>query len=129
MIPLQKIVCAPPRGERDALKVGVFAGLHGDEPAGMLACRQLVDWVREKPEDVLGYSLVFYPECNPGRLQGPDPRIPQRTRPQPRILAQFVRAGDSLPRGESDVSNSTESSRSIRMILRMVSTALSAERC
>jgi hypothetical protein len=65
VIPLETIVCPPSRGGRDALKVGIFAGLHGDEPAGTLACRQLVAWANEQPDDLLGYMLHFYPECNP----------------------------------------------------------------
>jgi hypothetical protein len=65
VIPLEKTICPPSRGERDALKVGIFAGLHGDEPAGTVACRRLADWARSQPDDLLGYNLHFYPECNP----------------------------------------------------------------
>lgn len=62
---LEKLVCPPPEPQRDPLKVGVFAGLHGDEAAGPLACRRLIQWASGRPRELLGYELHFYPECNP----------------------------------------------------------------
>jgi predicted deacylase len=47
------------------LKFGLFAGLHGDEPAGTLACRELVKRLERSPSDLLGYELHLFPECNP----------------------------------------------------------------
>ena len=49
--------------------MGIFAGLHGDEPAGMLACRELVAWAAQKPAELLGYEVHIYPECNPSGCQ------------------------------------------------------------
>ncbi len=62
---LEKIVCLPRKPDRDALKIGCFAGLHGDEPAGTLACRELARWADENPAAWTGYQLHFFPECNP----------------------------------------------------------------
>ena len=46
-------------------KLGIFAGIHGDEPAGILG---LMDFVRELdrfPELGREYQLYLYPLCNP----------------------------------------------------------------
>jgi hypothetical protein len=52
-------------------RIGIFAGIHGDEPAGILG---LMDFVRELDEDPeLGrhFELSLYPLCNPtGYLAG-----------------------------------------------------------
>ena len=56
---------------KERFKIGIFAGIHGDEPAGILG---LMDFVRELEEDPeLGrhYELWIYPLCNPtGYLAG-----------------------------------------------------------
>ncbi len=49
--------------------LGLFATIHGDEPAGTLA---LVDFLSElagAPELAAGYKLVIYPVCNPTGLE------------------------------------------------------------
>lgn len=46
-------------------KVGVFAGIHGDEEAGTLAVQELIQWAAEKPEELHDYELHFFPVCNP----------------------------------------------------------------
>lgn len=52
-------------------RLGIFAGIHGDEPAGILG---LMDFVRELDRDPglgRGYELWLYPLCNPsGYLAG-----------------------------------------------------------
>lgn len=57
--------------KKPRIKVGIFAGIHGDEPAGILG---LMDFVRELDEDPeLGraFELSLYPLCNPtGYLAG-----------------------------------------------------------
>ncbi|HEY9247631.1 MAG TPA: succinylglutamate desuccinylase/aspartoacylase family protein [Rariglobus sp.] len=58
-----------PRAEHDPLRIGLFAALHGDEPAGAEA---LVRWVSElagEPWRVTGYDLTVYPVCNPTGLE------------------------------------------------------------
>lgn len=52
-------------------KFGIFAGIHGDEEAGILATNELIRWSSEKPEELGDYELHFYPICNPtGRSLG-----------------------------------------------------------
>ncbi|MBC8039976.1 MAG: succinylglutamate desuccinylase/aspartoacylase family protein [Opitutaceae bacterium] len=54
-----------PKAEHDPLRIGLFAALHGDEPAGAEA---LVRWLTEladEPWRVTGYDLTVFPVCNP----------------------------------------------------------------
>lgn len=58
-----------PKAEHDPLRIGIFAALHGDEPAGAEA---LVRWLGElaaEPWRVTGYDLTIYPVCNPTGLE------------------------------------------------------------
>lgn len=53
------------------LKMGIFAGIHGDEEAGTLAVNELIEWAAEKPEELHDFELHFFPVCNPtGRNLG-----------------------------------------------------------
>ncbi len=54
-----------PRGGAEPLRVGIFAGVHGDEPASSFALLRLVRLLEEKPEIARGYCLFLYPVCNP----------------------------------------------------------------
>jgi hypothetical protein len=57
-----------PHAEHDPLRIGLFAALHGDEPAG---AETLVRWLVElaaEPWRVTGYDLTIYPVCNPTGL-------------------------------------------------------------
>jgi hypothetical protein len=54
-----------PQGGAEALRVGIFAGVHGDEPAGSFALLRFVRVLEEKPEIARGYCLFLYPVCNP----------------------------------------------------------------
>ncbi len=47
------------------LRVGFFALVHGDEPAGALALQYLLTELSDHPELAVGYELVVYPLCNP----------------------------------------------------------------
>jgi len=58
-----------PRGGGDALRIGVFAGIHGDEPQGALALARFARRLEEKPELAQGYALFLYPLCNPTGLE------------------------------------------------------------
>jgi murein peptide amidase A len=54
-----------PKAEHDPFHIGIFAALHGDEPAGAEA---LVRWLAElvaEPWRVTGYTLTVFPVCNP----------------------------------------------------------------
>lgn len=54
-----------PYGGHDPIRLGLFAGIHGDEPAG---CSALVDFavaLAADPARVAGYELFIYPVINP----------------------------------------------------------------
>lgn len=61
---IPKLVCKPSRGQ-DTLKVGIFAGLHGDEEAGIHAVYELLRWAWRDPKELEDYELHLYPICNP----------------------------------------------------------------
>lgn len=46
-------------------RIGLFALLHGDEPAGASALLQFLQALTARPELAGGYDLVLYPVCNP----------------------------------------------------------------
>ena len=54
-----------PRGGDTPVRVGIFAGIHGDEPEGVHALIQFIQWLEARPELATGYYLSFYPVCNP----------------------------------------------------------------
>ncbi|HLP78446.1 MAG TPA: succinylglutamate desuccinylase/aspartoacylase family protein [Candidatus Paceibacterota bacterium] len=54
-----------PRGGDVPIQVGIFAGIHGDEPEGSYAIVQFFKALEAHPELATGYSLSIYPICNP----------------------------------------------------------------
>jgi murein peptide amidase A len=54
-----------PKGGDDLIRVGIFAGIHGDEPEGVHALIQFLSMLESKPELATGYCLFVYPVCNP----------------------------------------------------------------
>jgi protein MpaA len=54
-----------PEGGDTPIHVGIFAGVHGDEPEGPHAIVQFIRMLEAKPELAAGYCLSFYPVCNP----------------------------------------------------------------
>jgi len=54
-----------PTTEIPPIRLGLFAALHGDEPAGADALVHLLTELAETPEFAVGYDLVVYPVCNP----------------------------------------------------------------
>lgn len=53
------------------IRVGIFAGIHGDEPAGILGLMDFVRLLDDQPEVGREYELWIYPLCNPaGYLAG-----------------------------------------------------------
>jgi hypothetical protein len=54
-----------PRGGDTPIRIGIFAGVHGDEPEGAHALVQFIKLLEAKPELAGGYYLSFYPVCNP----------------------------------------------------------------
>jgi hypothetical protein len=54
-----------PSGGGDPLRVGIFAGMHGDEPEGVYASIRLLSLLEQRPDLATGYCLFIYPVCNP----------------------------------------------------------------
>jgi len=53
-------------GERgNYLRVGIFAGIHGDEETGVTASVELLGRLHANPELARGYEIFVYPVCNP----------------------------------------------------------------
>ena len=50
------------------IKVGIFAGVHGDEPEAVLGLVDLVRSLNARPEVGRDYQLFIYPMCNPSGL-------------------------------------------------------------
>jgi hypothetical protein len=63
-----------PKGGDDTIRLGIFAGIHGDEPEGVHALIQFLTMLERKPELASGYCLFIYPVCNPTGFE-------DRTRP------------------------------------------------
>lgn len=62
---LPRYLFVGPRGGDTPIRVGIFAGVHGDEPEGVHAVVQFIKLLEAKPELAAGYYLSFYPVCNP----------------------------------------------------------------
>src|SRR2546430_9113947 len=58
-----------PHGGGDPVRFGLFAGSHGDEPAGVAALIRLVQRPIAEPDLGAGDRLYIYPACNPTRLE------------------------------------------------------------
>jgi hypothetical protein len=54
-----------PKGGDDPIRIGLFAGVHGDEPEGIQALIRLLTLLEEQSEPARGYCLFVYPICNP----------------------------------------------------------------
>src|SRR5271163_3196480 len=62
---LPRYLFVGPRGGDTPIRVGIFAGIHGDEPEGVHALIQFIKLLEAKPELATGFYLSFYPVCNP----------------------------------------------------------------
>jgi protein MpaA len=64
----------------DPIRIGIFGGIHGDEPAGTLAALEFLRLLSTQPELAESYAVHCYPLCNPSGFedntrcarQGPD---------------------------------------------------------
>jgi hypothetical protein len=54
-----------PPAAHDPIHLGLFAGIHGDEPAGTVALKQFVEALTVDPVRATGYELWIYPCVNP----------------------------------------------------------------
>jgi hypothetical protein len=50
------------------LKLGIFAGIHGDEPEAGLGLVDLIRGLNARPDVARDYRLLIYPMCNPSGL-------------------------------------------------------------
>jgi hypothetical protein len=62
---LPRFVYLGAKGGGDAIRVGIFATIQGDEPEGALALLRFVELLENNPEISKGYALFLYPVCNP----------------------------------------------------------------
>jgi protein MpaA len=62
---LPRYLFVGPRGGDTPIRIGIFAGIHGDEPEGSHALVQFIKLLEAKPELATGYYLSIYPVCNP----------------------------------------------------------------
>ena len=62
---LPRYLFVGPKGGDTPIRIGIFAGIHGDEPEGAHAIVQFIKLLEAKPELAAGYYLSFYPVCNP----------------------------------------------------------------
>jgi hypothetical protein len=58
-----------PRGGGEPIRVGLFAGAHGNEPEGTFALVDFVLALEEQPEASSGYCLFLYPILNPSGFE------------------------------------------------------------
>ncbi|MCR6656181.1 MAG: M14 family metallocarboxypeptidase [Opitutus sp.] len=49
----------------DPIRIGIFAGLHGDEPAGCSALIEFANAIAEEPSLADGFEFFLYPVLNP----------------------------------------------------------------
>ncbi len=49
----------------DPIRIGIFATIHGDEPAGALAAAKFIAEAAREPELIENFFLRIYPICNP----------------------------------------------------------------
>ena len=58
-----------PLGGDAPIRLGIFAGIHGDEPEGAFALVRFLQLLDVHPEFAAGYALSIYPVCNPTGLE------------------------------------------------------------
>jgi protein MpaA len=62
---IERFVFTGPAGGGSTVHVGLFAGIHGDEIAGVLAGARFLRLLAAEPDIARGYELAIYPLCNP----------------------------------------------------------------
>lgn len=69
LYPLARYLFIGPKGGADPIRIGLFAGIHGDEPEGVHALMTFLEQLEARPELATGYCLFVYPICNPTGLE------------------------------------------------------------
>jgi len=62
---LARFIFDGPSNGGDPIRLGIFAGIHGDEPSGTLAVVRFLRDLAQNPEMAAGYRIYAYPICNP----------------------------------------------------------------
>lgn len=62
---IPRIVFTGPAATHDAIRLAIFGGLHGDEPASVLAPLAFIERLVADPARATGYELAIYPLVNP----------------------------------------------------------------
>lgn len=62
---LPRFLFVGPQGGGDYLRIGIFAGIHGDETAGVEASLRFLEELHQHPDIATGYEVFVYPVCNP----------------------------------------------------------------
>jgi protein MpaA len=66
---IEQYLFVGPRGGGNYFRVGIFAGMHGDEIAGIFAAIRFLQTLAENPNLARGYEIYFYPLCNPSGFE------------------------------------------------------------
>lgn len=66
---LRRYIFVGPKGGDEPIRLGIFAGIHGDEPEGVHAAVRFISLLEAHPEMATGYCLFFYPVCNPSGFE------------------------------------------------------------
>ncbi len=67
--PLERYLFTGPAAAHDPIRIGLFTGIHGDEPAGPLAAAKLLSRLISEPSLATGYHLTTYPLINADGLR------------------------------------------------------------
>ena len=62
---IERFVFDGPHGGGDPIRIGIFAGIHGDEQTGSHAIVELASRLVRDPGIAEGYQIFLYPICNP----------------------------------------------------------------
>jgi protein MpaA len=65
---LESFTFRGPAGGGTMVRVGIFAGIHGDEVAGVAAAARFIKSLVTDPRIAGGYELTIFPLCNPTGL-------------------------------------------------------------
>lgn len=66
---LARYVFLGPAAGDEPIRLGIFAGMHGDEPAGSQAVVEFLSRLEHEPERARGYQIFAYPVCNPSGFE------------------------------------------------------------
>jgi hypothetical protein len=66
---LEQFLFVGPSGGGEYVRVAIFAGIHGDETAGVYAAVRFLQELAANPEIARGYEIYVYPVCNPSGFE------------------------------------------------------------